>query len=225
MAATMHGCGTNTNSNMRCLSTASSLAGPSSVPRRPRASVQCIKATAQTEADQMVLNASSKAPDFDARAFRRSLNQSGRYVRKTMNDADSLQLMEDHGVGYSSSGLVAQMRESGFAWQQGNTTVKLAQAYGFCWGVERAVQMAYEAKRAYPGKQLHITNEIIHNPSVNQRLKEMVRLLLHCNATISGNLPRTLRLSTPTLLAPRTLAASRRVMSSSCLLLAPACTR
>lgn len=122
----------------------------------------------------MVLNASSKAPDFDARAFRRSLNQSGRYVRKTINDADSLQLMEDHGVGYSSSGLVAQMRESGYVWQQGNTTVKLAQAYGFCWGVERAVQMAYEAKRAYPGKQLHITNEIIHNPSVNQRLKEMV---------------------------------------------------
>lgn len=122
----------------------------------------------------MVLNASSKAPDFDARAFRRSLNQSGRYVRKTINDADSLQLMEDHGVGYSSTGLVAQMRESGYVWQQGNTTVKLAQAYGFCWGVERAVQMAYEAKRAYPGKQLHITNEIIHNPSVNQRLKEMV---------------------------------------------------
>lgn len=47
-------------------------------------------------------------------------------------------------------------------------TVKLAEAYGYCWGVERAVQMAYEARRAYPGQKLHITNEIIHNPSVNQ---------------------------------------------------------
>ena len=216
------------------------------------------------------------------------------------------QLMEEHGVGYSTTGLVAQMREQGFTWKQararccpttaasdcvlvhggslcavevmtpgnsmlvqccrcssrcsdathhspvacpatmqpackagggsdkfrlgqttsiqlvtcphrskpqGDVTVKLAEAYGFCWGVERAVQMAYEASRpcrahalgvssgssqltaavaalldavtgvltaawrascrpqpplqarkAYPGKRLHITNEIIHNP-------------------------------------------------------------
>ena len=47
-------------------------------------------------------------------------------------------------------------------------TVRLADAYGFCWGVERAVQMAYEARRAYPDRKLHVTNEIIHNPSVNQ---------------------------------------------------------
>lgn len=50
---------------------------------------------------------------------------------------------------------------------QGDVTIKLAEAYGYCWGVERAVQMAYEARRAYPGQRLHITNEIIHNPSVN----------------------------------------------------------
>lgn len=110
---------------------------------------------------------------FDARAFRRSLNQTGRYTRKPINDPDSLELMEDHGVGYSTSGLVAQMREQGNVWVQGDITVKLAEAYGYCWGVERAVQMAYEARKAYPTQRLHITNEIIHNPKVNQRLKEM----------------------------------------------------
>ncbi|EFN56438.1 hypothetical protein CHLNCDRAFT_59658 [Chlorella variabilis] len=110
---------------------------------------------------------------FDPRAFRRSLNSTGRYTRKPSNDPDSLSLMEEHGVGYSTAGLVAQMREQGYAWRQGDVNVKLAEAYGFCWGVERAVQMAYEARRAYPGQRLHITNEIIHNPSVNQRLKEM----------------------------------------------------
>lgn len=103
-------------------------------------------------------------PGFDARAFRRSLNTTGRYTRKPSNDPDSLALMEEHGVGYSTSGLVAQMRETGYAWKQGDVTVKLAEAYGFCWGVERAVQMAYEARKAYPGQRLHITNEIIHNP-------------------------------------------------------------
>lgn len=50
---------------------------------------------------------------------------------------------------------------------QGDITIRLAEAYGYCWGVERAVQMAYEARKAYPGQKLHITNEIIHNPSVN----------------------------------------------------------
>lgn len=76
--------------------------------------------------------------------------------------------MEEHGVGYSTMGLVAQMREVGFQHVQGDVTVKLAEAYGFCWGVERAVRMAYEARRAYPDKRIWITNEIIHNPQVNK---------------------------------------------------------
>ena len=65
------------------------------------------------------------------------------------------------------------MRESGNLWQFKDITVKLANAYGYCWGVERAVQMAYEARKAYPGQKLYVTNEIIHNPAVNQ--------VQHCN--------------------------------------------
>lgn len=60
------------------------------------------------------------------------------------------------------------MREQDNQWQQGEVTVKLAKAYGYCWGVERAVRMAYEARNANPDKKLYITNEIIHNPEVNQ---------------------------------------------------------
>lgn len=81
--------------------------------------------------------------------------------------------MEEHGVGYSSTGLVAQMRENGNTWKQGDVTVKLAKAYGYCWGVERAVRMAYEARQSFPSNKIFITNEIIHNPEVNQRLREM----------------------------------------------------
>lgn len=104
---------------------------------------------------------------LDGRSIRRSLNQTGRYTRQPNNNTESQQLMEVHGVGYSATGLVAQMREQGNVWQQGEVTVKLAKAYGYCWGVERAVRMAYEAKRAFPDKKLYITNEIIHNPEVN----------------------------------------------------------
>lgn len=110
---------------------------------------------------------------FDARKFRRSLNSTGRYVRKPSNDAESVSLMESHGVSYSRTGLVAKMREEGHVWKQDGLTIHLAEAFGFCWGVERAVQMAYEAVRAFPGKKLHITNEIIHNPEVNQRMRDM----------------------------------------------------
>jgi 4-hydroxy-3-methylbut-2-enyl diphosphate reductase len=102
------------------------------------------------------------------RIVRRSLNKTGRYTRQPTNDKTSDVLMETHGVGYSSRGLVAQMRDNGNAWQQGDVTVRLAASYGYCWGVERAVRMAYEARQAFPSAKVHMTNEIIHNPQVNQ---------------------------------------------------------
>ena len=61
----------------------------------------------------------ANAPEaFNAKAFRRSLNKTGRYTRQPTNDKESLALMDDHGVGYSLRGLVAQMKENGGVWQQ-----------------------------------------------------------------------------------------------------------
>jgi hypothetical protein len=142
-------------------SSSGSRRAPGRAPLRVAAAGEAAPASAQEALERA---ADRSEGSFDARAFRRSLNSTGRYTRKPSNDPDSLSLMEEHGVGYSTAGLVAQMRESGCTWRQGDVVVKLAEAYGFCWGVERAVQMAYEARRAYPGQRLHITNEIIHNP-------------------------------------------------------------
>jgi 4-hydroxy-3-methylbut-2-enyl diphosphate reductase len=58
----------------------------------------------------MLARASSSGTRVDGRAFRRSLGKTGRYVRNPTNDEASLALMEEHGVGYSSAGLVAQVR-------------------------------------------------------------------------------------------------------------------
>ncbi|KAK9835932.1 hypothetical protein WJX84_010530 [Apatococcus fuscideae] len=146
-----------------------------------------VRAVAQgTEAAEELLerasSSSSSTPDvsngtgavrLDGKAFRRALGKNGKYIRQPKNDPDSLALMDTHGVGYSTTGLVAQMRANGNRWQHKDVRVKLAQAFGYCWGVQRAVEMAYEARKQYPGHKLHITNEIIHNPAVNQRLKEM----------------------------------------------------
>lgn len=60
------------------------------------------------------------------------------------------------------------MKSNGYTHTRGNVKLTLAKSYGFCWGVERAVQMAYEARKQYPTEKMWITNEIIHNPSVNQ---------------------------------------------------------
>lgn len=65
------------------------------------------------------------------------------------------------------STLPLQMRTQGNTATFGDVTISLAKAYGFCWGVERAVQMAYEARTQHPGAKLFMTNEIIHNPGVN----------------------------------------------------------
>ncbi|CAJ1364880.1 unnamed protein product [Effrenium voratum] len=72
----------------------------------------------------------------------------------------------------SGSELLTKIRENGFRLTVGDITFVLAESYGFCWGVERAVAMAYEARDFFPEKNIWVTNEIIHNPSVNQQLSD-----------------------------------------------------
>eukprot|EP00271_Cylindrocystis_brebissonii_P018070 TRINITY_DN496_c0_g1_i1.p1 TRINITY_DN496_c0_g1~~TRINITY_DN496_c0_g1_i1.p1 ORF type:complete len:387 (+),score=93.06 TRINITY_DN496_c0_g1_i1:373-1533(+) len=72
-----------------------------------------------------------------------------------------------------TSNVVQSLKENNFTHTWGDVTVHLAQSFGFCWGVERAVQMAYEARKQFPDQRMWITNEIIHNPTVNKRLAEM----------------------------------------------------
>jgi len=67
-----------------------------------------------------------------------------------------------------SGDIIKTLKDNGNEYTWGNVTVKLAEAYGFCWGVERAVQIAYEARKQFPSERIWITNEIIHNPTVNK---------------------------------------------------------
>lgn len=107
---------------------------------------------------------------MDTKAFKRSLQQSEHYHRRGFGHeaavADQLQ------TEYQSS-LIQEIRNNNYTLTRGDVTIRLAEAFGFCWGVERAVAMAYETRQHFPTERIWITNEIIHNPSVNQRLKEM----------------------------------------------------
>ena len=71
------------------------------------------------------------------------------------------------------SPLVEKLRERGGSLTVGDTTVHLARQFGFCYGVERAIDLAYAARKVFPEKQLHLIGEIIHNPEVNRQLADM----------------------------------------------------
>jgi 4-hydroxy-3-methylbut-2-enyl diphosphate reductase len=72
-----------------------------------------------------------------------------------------------------ASPLVDRMRAEGFALTAGDVTFRLPREFGFCYGVDRAIEYAYETREKFPGKRLFITGEIIHNPRVNGRLVAM----------------------------------------------------
>jgi len=78
------------------------------------------------------------------------------------------QLVRDY-----ASPLVDRMRAEGFRLAAGDLVFHLAQEFGFCYGVDRAVEYAYETREKFPERTIHITGEIIHNPRVNGRLTEM----------------------------------------------------
>jgi 4-hydroxy-3-methylbut-2-enyl diphosphate reductase len=74
-------------------------------------------------------------------------------------------------AAYDSS-VVDQVRASDFQFSAGRLTLHLAREFGFCYGVDRAVDYAYQARRRFPGRNVFLTGEIIHNPHVNQRLRD-----------------------------------------------------
>jgi len=71
------------------------------------------------------------------------------------------------------SSLVERIRARGYRDEFGDVTVRLAQEFGFCYGVDRAVDYAYETRHKFPDKRIFLIGEIIHNPFVNNRMLEM----------------------------------------------------
>lgn len=69
--------------------------------------------------------------------------------------------------------LVDLLRERDYHLEVGDTTVRLAREFGFCYGVERAVDYAYQTRRKFPDRRIFLAGEIIHNPHVNAKLREM----------------------------------------------------
>ena len=92
------------------------------------------------------------------------------YVRKGFGLKAAVQ---DTLAADSTGQLVDMLRANDFTLHAGQTTVRLAKEFGFCYGVERAVDYAYQTRRKFPEKRIFLAGEIIHNPHVNAKLREM----------------------------------------------------
>ena len=71
------------------------------------------------------------------------------------------------------SRVVERLKELGYAARAGDVTLRLAREFGFCYGVDRAVEYAYEAREKFPDRRIFLSGEIIHNPDVNSRIGRM----------------------------------------------------
>lgn len=71
------------------------------------------------------------------------------------------------------STIVEKLRDKGGRMTVDNTTLLLAEQFGFCYGVERAIDLAYASRKVFPDNRIFLIGEIIHNPEVNRQLREM----------------------------------------------------
>jgi 4-hydroxy-3-methylbut-2-enyl diphosphate reductase len=102
-------------------------------------------------------------------------------IRKSFGLKD--QIRPELEASYHSA-LIEQIKSEGYCLRRGRLSIHLAEEFGFCYGVDRAIDYAYETKAKFPDRRIFITNEIIHNPQVNVKLREMgVRFLSGAYAT------------------------------------------
>jgi 4-hydroxy-3-methylbut-2-enyl diphosphate reductase len=78
--------------------------------------------------------------------------------------------------------IVDALREHEYTLSVEDVTIRLASEFGFCYGVERAVEYAYQTRRKFPDRRLLLVGEIIHNPHVNAKLRGMGIEILEPNA-------------------------------------------
>ena len=87
---------------------------------------------------------------------------------------DIMEAVQAQVMSHYRSDLVDHIRKNGHVLSaDGSITVKLAKEFGFCYGVERAIDLAYAARKVFPDQPIYILGEIIHNPEVNDQIRAL----------------------------------------------------
>ncbi len=98
---------------------------------------------------------------------------ANKQLRTNVRRPDVMELVSAEVARHYHSSIVEKFRDRGGKLTVGNTTVRLAKEFGFCYGVERAIDLAYASRRVFPEHRVFLIGEIIHNPDVNRQLREM----------------------------------------------------
>lgn len=93
--------------------------------------------------------------------------------RVNVRRPDVMELVSAEVARHFHSSLIEKLRNQGGRLTLGNTSILLAEQFGFCYGVERAIDLAYASRRVFPHERIFLIGEIIHNPDVNQHLRHM----------------------------------------------------
>lgn len=93
--------------------------------------------------------------------------------RVNVRRPDVMALVQAEVEQHYRSSIVEKIRTHGGELNIGNTTIRLAQKFGFCYGVERAIDLAYATRKVFEKQRIFLIGEIIHNPEVNLQLREM----------------------------------------------------
>jgi 4-hydroxy-3-methylbut-2-enyl diphosphate reductase len=87
---------------------------------------------------------------------------------------DIMEAVQAQVLSHYRSELVERIRANGGVLSAGDLTIKLAKEFGFCYGVERAIDLAYAARKSFPAdKPIYLLGEIIHNPEVNDQIRNL----------------------------------------------------
>ena len=93
--------------------------------------------------------------------------------RVNLRTPEVMSLVQAQVESHYRSDIVDRLRANGGSITVGQVTVKLAKQFGFCYGVERAIDLAYAAAKVFAGRRIFILGEIIHNPEVNEQIREL----------------------------------------------------
>src|SRR5919202_3465646 len=96
--------------------------------------------------------------------------EAQKYYRKGFKMRENIQHLLNRDY---RSEIVDRLRENGNDLETGGLTIRLADEFGFCYGVDRAVDYAFQTREKFPNRRIYITGDMIHNPSMNARLREM----------------------------------------------------
>ena len=90
---------------------------------------------------------------------------------------DIMEAVQAQVLSHYRSEIVESIRANGGVLSADGLTVKLAKEFGFCYGVERAIDLAYAAKQYFsdvsPNTPIYLLGEIIHNPEVNDQISNL----------------------------------------------------